>query len=104
MVYNDRGSILCGAFITDRIIKGAVSIDHGAKIDFIKLDNQTVDRGGCINLIAPSVQEKYQEGAEIDIPEMNVSGFLVELKIINPSRIQPGTGSNFDSEALNDPA
>lgn len=104
MVYNDRGSILCGAFITERIIKGAVSIDHGAKIDFIKLDNQTVDRGGCINLIAPSVQEKYQQGAEIDIPEMNVSGFLVELKIINPSRIQPGTGSNFDSEALNDPA
>jgi trimethylamine-N-oxide reductase (cytochrome c) len=96
MAHNDRGAILFGAVITERIIRGALSIDHGAKIDFVSLDNRQVDRGGCINLIAPSVQEKYKKGAEIAIPEMNISGFLVEIEKIDPAKIEPGIGMNYD--------
>ncbi len=95
MVHNDRGAILFGAVVTERIIKGAVSIDHGAKIDVAMLDNQKVDRGGCINLIAPTVQDKYPEGAEITVPEMNISGFLVEAGKIDPSRIKPANNISF---------
>ncbi|MEE2655464.1 MAG: molybdopterin-dependent oxidoreductase [Pseudomonadota bacterium] len=101
MIHNNRGAILCGALITERIIPGAISIDHGAKIDLVRLDNQAVDRGGCINLIAPTVQEKYEKGSEIDIPEMNVSGFLAEIEKINHTRIQPSIGVNFDSLVKN---
>ena len=101
MIHNNRGAILCGALITERIIPGAISIDHGAKIDLVRLDNQAVDRGGCINLIAPTVQEKYEIGSEIDIPEMNVSGFLAEIEKINHTRIQPSIGVNFDSLVKN---
>ncbi len=92
MVYNERGAVLAGAMITQRIIPGALSIDHGAKMDLAMLNNTLVDRGGCINLIAPTPQEKYGERAEISVPEMNVSGFLVDVVPVDPSGIVPGTG------------
>ena len=80
LVHNHRGGVLGGAVVTERIIPGAVSIDHGAKIDTATLKNKLVDRGGCINLIAPSPEEKYGVGKEITIPEMNVSGFLTRCR------------------------
>ena len=94
MVQNERGAVLVGAVVTERIIPGALSIDHGAKIDLATLNNTLVDRGGCINLITPTPQEKYGAGAEIKVPEMNVSGFLVQAAKIDPSDIvaSPGIG------------
>ena len=102
MASNDRGAILFGAVITERIIPGALSIDHGAKIDFVLFDNRKVDRGGCINLIAPTVQEKYEKGTEIEIPEMNISGFLVELEKIDPTKIEPGVAVNYEELVQNE--
>lgn len=92
MVHNDRGSVLCGAVVTERIIPGALSIDHGANIDTATLQNKLVDRGGCINLIAPSPTEKYGVGKEITIPEMNISGFLVQVEKIDPADIVVSAG------------
>jgi anaerobic selenocysteine-containing dehydrogenase len=89
MVHNARGGVLCGAVVTERIIPGALSIDHGAKIDPVMLRNKVIDRGGCINLIAPSPQEKYGVGKEIKVPEMNVSGFLTEAVKIDVSELSP---------------
>lgn len=89
MVHNDRGAVLAGAVVTGRIIPGAVSFDHGAKIDAAMLDNRVIDRGGCINLISPAPSEKYGPGKEVKIPEMNVTGFLVEVEKIDPARIKP---------------
>jgi len=43
-VFNERGSTLHGAFVTERIIPGAVSSDHGAKYDPIVPG--VLDRGG----------------------------------------------------------
>ncbi len=88
IVHNDRGGVLCGAIVTERIIPGALSIDHGAKIDIVMLNNKLVDRGGCINLIAPAVSEKYGAGAEMKIPEMNITGFLAEIAVVDPSAIR----------------
>ena len=53
----------------------------------VALDNQLVDRGGCINLISPSPSEKYGVGAEVKIPEMNITGFLAEVAAIDPAGI-----------------
>ena len=92
MVHNDRGAVLVGAVVTERIVPGALSIDHGAKIDLVLLNGKLVDRGGCINLITPAPNEKYGSGEEIKIPEMNVSGFLVEAVKINASDIVASTG------------
>ena len=60
MVHNERGAVLCGAVVTERIIPGALSIDHGAKIDLVTLKNKLIDRGGCINLIAPVADGKIR--------------------------------------------
>ena len=92
MVHNDRGSVLCGAVLTERIIPGALSIEHGANIDTAKLRNKLVDRGGCINLISPSPTEKYGAGKEISIPEMNISGFLAQVEKIDTADIVAGVG------------
>ena len=94
-VFNERGVVLAGVMVTERIIPGAVSIDHGAKIDLVMLKNQIVDRGGCINLIAPAPTEKYGIGKHITIPEMNVSGFLVEVEKVDPDDIVPSTGIGY---------
>ena len=97
-VYNDRGTVLVGAFVTERIIVGAISVDHGAKMDLVALKNEQVDRGGSINLISPTPQEKYRN-EEIKIPEMNVTGFLAEVEKIDPADINPGTISGSTTYA-----
>jgi anaerobic selenocysteine-containing dehydrogenase len=97
MVHNERGAVLAGAVVTQRIIPGALGIEHGAKIDLAMLKGKPIDRGGCINLIAPSPVEKYGVGAEIKIPEMNVTGYLAEVAKINVSDIVAGAGVGHGS-------
>ncbi len=83
-VYNDNGSVIAAAYVTERIREGVVYIDHGAKFDPISLEDR-IDRGGAIDLIAPStkwVYDKYQPGPVI-VPEMPVSGYLVEVEKVD---------------------
>ena len=71
-IINDRGTVLAGAYITERIIPGAVGIDHGAKWD--PIDPGVIDRGGAINTIVPrNTTSKNAVGHA-------VSGFLVEVE------------------------
>ncbi len=49
--FNERGVVLCGAIVWERIMPGAVYVDHGSRTDFIIPGK--VDRGGAINLISP---------------------------------------------------
>ena len=71
-IYNERGTVLAGAYITERIMPGAVGIDHGAKYDPIVPGE--IDRGGVINTIVPrNTTSKNTVG-------MAVSGFLVEVE------------------------
>ena len=71
-IYNERGACLAGAFITERVMPGAVSIDHGAKYDPIVPGE--LDRGGAIDTIAPSKPTSKNTAG------MAVSGFLVEVE------------------------
>ena len=51
-IFNERGTVLAGAYVTERIMPGAVGIDHGAKYDPIVPGE--IDRGGAINTIVPA--------------------------------------------------
>ena len=71
-IYNERGTVLGGAYITERIMPGVVYIDHGAKWDPI-LPGE-IDRGGAINTIVPrNTTSKNAVGHA-------VSGFLAEVE------------------------
>jgi len=50
-IFNERGIVLAGALVTERLRPGVVYIDHGARADAIKVGE--VDRGGAINTISP---------------------------------------------------
>jgi trimethylamine-N-oxide reductase (cytochrome c) len=74
-IYNDRGMVLAGAYITERIMPGVVYIDHGAKWDPIALGE--IDRGGAINTIVPrNTTSKNAVGHA-------VSGFLAQVEKTN---------------------
>lgn len=70
-IFNERGAVLGGAYITERIRPGVAYIDHGARCDWIIPGE--LDRGGAINLISP-------EGTvSKNAPGQATSGFLVEV-------------------------
>jgi anaerobic selenocysteine-containing dehydrogenase len=72
-VYNERGHVLCGAYVTERIMPGVIYVDHGARYDPIVPG--VLDRGGAINTITPhNVTSKNCAG-------MVTSGFLVECEV-----------------------
>jgi trimethylamine-N-oxide reductase (cytochrome c) len=70
--YNERGIVLCGALVWERMIPGAVYVDHGARIDFIIPGK--VDRGGAINLISP------RGTASRNCLGQATSGYLVDVQ------------------------
>jgi len=75
-VFNEKGIVICGAYVTERMRPGVAYIDHGARIDPIILGK--VDRGGAINLISPiGSTSKNCLG-------MASSGYLAEVAKIAP--------------------
>jgi anaerobic selenocysteine-containing dehydrogenase len=100
-VFNERGEVLGGAYVTERIMPGVVYMDHGARYDPIVPGE--LDRGGAINTITPNnITSKNATG-------MVVSGFLVEVERANIETIQqehpeafkrrydPASGLRFDA-------
>ena len=74
-VYNERGTVLGGAYVTERMMPGVVYMDHGARYDPIITGE--LDRGGAINTITPhNTTSRNATG-------MVVSSFLVEVKKAN---------------------
>jgi len=74
-IFNERGGVLCGAYVTERIMPGVVSSDHGAKYDPIVPGE--LDRGGANNTICPrKTTSKNAVG-------MATSGFLVEVESVD---------------------
>lgn len=71
-IYNERGAVLAGAYITERMMPGSISIDHGARYD--ALVPGELDRGGAINTITPhKLTSKNATG-------MAVGGFLADVE------------------------
>ncbi len=79
-VYNERGGVLCGALVWERIMPGVLSIDHGARADFII--PQRLDRGGAINCIAPEgLTSKHAAGQA-------TSGYLAEVERVSMGQME----------------
>ena len=79
-IHNERGMVLGGAYVTERIMKGAVNQDHGARLD--PLEFGVADRGGANNIICPTnVTSKHCAG-EV------TNGFLVGLKKANMDELR----------------
>jgi trimethylamine-N-oxide reductase (cytochrome c) len=71
-VFNERGAVLLGAYVTERIMPGVIYVDHGARYDPI-VPGQ-LDRGGAINTITPrNTTSKNATG-------MVSGGFLVDVE------------------------
>ena len=102
-LYNERGTVLGGAYVTERIIRGAVYQDHGARHDPITTG---LDRGGSNNLISPSHTTSQNASG------MATSGYLVEVQKVSMAEMDeyrkrfpqafsreydPSTGLLFDS-------
>ncbi len=78
--FNERGAVLCGALVWERIMPGVVYVDHGARVDWIIPGK--LDRGGAINLISPNgIVSKH-------CPGMATSGYLVEVEKVTMSQME----------------
>ncbi len=77
--FNERGTVLAGAYVTERIMPGVVYMDHGARYDPIIPGE--LDRGGAINTITPhnTTSEKATG--------MVVSSFLVEVEKVSMAQM-----------------
>jgi anaerobic selenocysteine-containing dehydrogenase len=71
-IYNERGAVLGGAYVTERMMPGVVYMDHGARYDPIVPGE--LDRGGAINTITPHNTTSQKATG------MVVSSFLVEVE------------------------
>ena len=74
-VYNHRGIVLAAAYVTERLIPGACSMDHGSRYD--PIIPGWLDRGGAINTITP------EHTTSTNATGMAVSGFLVEIEKVS---------------------
>jgi trimethylamine-N-oxide reductase (cytochrome c) len=70
-VFNERGIVLGGAYVTERLRPGVAYIDHGSRSDPIIVGK--VDRGGAINTIAPTGTSSKNAVGQA------TSGYLVEV-------------------------
>ena len=76
-LYNERGGVLGGVIVSERIMPGAVYQDHGARVDTIVSGVGGLDRGGANNLIAPSATTSKNAHGEV------TSGFLVNIEKVD---------------------
>ncbi|NTU89171.1 MAG: molybdopterin-dependent oxidoreductase [Actinobacteria bacterium] len=78
-VFNERGVILCGARLTERVIPGAVMVAKGSRVDPIA---SHIDRGGAANLICPDNQiSKHCKG-------FAVTGYLVDVARLEDAEME----------------
>ena len=79
-VQNERGIVLGGALVWERVMAGVVYMDHGSRVDMIVPGK--LDRGGAINLICPhNITSQNAAG-------MATSGYLVEVKRVSISQME----------------
>jgi trimethylamine-N-oxide reductase (cytochrome c) len=89
-VYNEKGTVLGGAYVTERLMPGVVYMDHGARYDPIVPGK--LDRGGAINTITPhNTTSKKATG-------MVVSSFLVEVERANLDELRKKHPEAFKKE------
>ena len=95
-VFNERGIILCGARISERVIPGVVMVAKGSRVDPIA---PHIDRGGAANLICPENQvSKNCRG-------FAVTGYLVDVAKLEDAEMEQWKAEYPDAFARDyDPA
>lgn len=68
-IFNERGWVLGGVYVTERIMPGVLYQDHGARLD--PIEPGVSDRAGANNLISPLATTSVNCAGEV------TSGFLV---------------------------
>ncbi len=76
-IYNERGAVMGGVRVTERIRPGVVYQDHGSRVDSAVLGRGGLDRGGANNLIAPTPTTSTHAYGEV------TSGFLVNVEKVD---------------------
>ncbi|HLA82407.1 MAG TPA: molybdopterin dinucleotide binding domain-containing protein, partial [Thermoleophilia bacterium] len=109
-LFNERGTVLGAAYVWERILPGALSMDHGARADLINVGpDGYLDRGGANNLISPL------NGISKNCWGMATSGFLVDVAKVSMAEMEewrdkypeafarpydPAAGLRFDAWVL----
>ena len=78
-VFNERGAVLAGAYVTERLRSGVCYMDHGARHDPIITGR--VDRGGAINTITPEAITSEHCVGQI------AGGYLVQAEKLSPAEL-----------------
>lgn len=78
-VENERGTILCGAYVTERMIPQSIMVSKGAHSDPIA---PHLDRGGSSNLISPDAPISSKCHGFV------VSGYLVEATKVEDAEME----------------
>lgn len=74
-IYNDRGWVLGGVLVTERIMPEVILQDHGARID--PIEPGISDRSGANNLICPTNTTSKNAAGEV------TSGYLVNVEKVD---------------------
>ena len=91
-IYNERGGVLGGVIVSERIIPGAIYQDHGARVDPIVMGAGGLDRGGANNLIAPLPTTSKNTVGEV------TSGFLVNIEKVDVFQLAEQYPEAFNRE------
>ncbi|MDR2197367.1 MAG: molybdopterin-dependent oxidoreductase [Coriobacteriales bacterium] len=73
-LFNERGRVLGGIIVTERIMPGVLYQDHGARTDILEFGVGGLDRGGANNLICPTKTSSKNAAGEV------TNGFLVGIR------------------------
>ena len=80
---NERGTVLGGAIVWERIMPGVTYQDHGARADMISTEpGNSIDRGGANNLISPA------NGTSQNCWGMATSGYLVDVQKVTANEME----------------
>ena len=76
-LFNERGAVLGGVIVSERIMPGALYQDHGARTDVLEYGVGGLDRGGANNLICPTAVTSKNAAGEV------TNGFLVGIEKVD---------------------
>ena len=97
-VFNERGAVLGGVRVTERIRQGVVYMDHGANSDVIVAGLGGLDRGGAINHICPTATSSKHANGEV------TSGYLVGVEKMDVFELAARYPDAFARRGFYDPS
>jgi trimethylamine-N-oxide reductase (cytochrome c) len=81
-LYNDRGSVVCAAKVTHRMVKGVVHAYASSGVyDPVGEPGKSADRGGCVNLLSSKKSQISKAHS------MSASCCLIEVEKWNASEM-----------------